>query len=160
MPRTAKPAGTAVDKRNGRRVELPAVRLERFELPPRRPAWLAATREAWGITWEDPISQLWTPADGPLLLRWADALDRALRCVRRADRKPLVLGSQGQPVEHPSYGTWKTAVSVVQACEAQLGMGALNRARLGISTAAAQDSLDDVNAAFLEQLNAADPDLD
>src|SRR5690348_10513351 len=106
MPRTAKPAGTAVDARNGRRLEVPGVRLERFELPRRRPPWLAATREAWDIAWEDPVAGLWTPADGPLLLRWADAIDRALRCARRADRKPVVLGSVGQVVEHPSYGTW------------------------------------------------------
>lgn len=142
MPRTAKAAGTAVDKRNGRRLALPAVRLEYFPLPPRRPAWLAETREAWEVAWADPVHELWTPADGPLLLRWADARDRAARSARRADRKPVVLGSVGQVVEHPSYGTWKSAVTVAERCEQQLGMGALNRSKLGVEAASAAKSWD------------------
>src|ERR1035438_9232359 len=42
VPRTKKPAGRAVDPRNGRRAELEVAAggLARFELPPRRPAWL------------------------------------------------------------------------------------------------------------------------
>jgi hypothetical protein len=149
VPRTKKAPGQAVDRRNGRRSELAAVRLEFFPLPSRRPVWLVATREAWAIAWEDPVSKLWTPADGPLLLRWADSFDRAARALRRADRKPIVLGSVGQVVEHPSYGTAERALRVAERCEQQLGFGALNRARLGLTVAEAQKSLDDLNRDFM-----------
>jgi hypothetical protein len=149
MPRTKKAPGTAVDRRNGRRSELSAVRLAFFPLPKRTPPWLVVTREAWAVAWEDPVAALWTPADGPLLLRWADSFDRAARALRRADRRPVVLGSVGQVVEHPSYGTAERALRTAERCEQQLGFGALNRAKLGLSVAEAQRSLDDLNRDFV-----------
>lgn len=150
MPRTKKPAGQAVDRRNGRSFELEGVRLARFDLPSRRPPWLRESRAAWEIAWADPVSALWTPADGPLLLRWIDAYDRAVRSLRRADRKPVVVGGNGQITEHPSYGTAKAQLAVVERCDQQLGFGAYNRARLGLTVAQAQQTMDDLNAAFLE----------
>ncbi len=153
MPRTKKPAGQAVDRRNGRPAEL-AVEggpLERFELPGKRPAWTRETQLAWDGAWADPVRQAWTVGDRPLLLRWADAIDRAARSLRRADRKPVVLGGNGQVTEHPSYLTAKAAIQVAERCEAQLGFGALNRNRLGLTIAAAKQSLLDLNAAFLEE---------
>ena len=76
MPRTMKAAGTAVDKRNGRRLEVgAAVPLRRFALPKRTPAWSAGTRKAWSGLWADPITKLLSVADRPVLLRWADAID-------------------------------------------------------------------------------------
>lgn len=148
MPRTRKPAGQAVDPRNGRRAELVlsgSGRLERFELPSRRPAWLAESRAAWEGAWADPISQAWTAADRPILLRWIDAVDRAMRSLRRADRKPVVIGGNAQVTEHPSYGTAARAVTTAEKCEAQLGFGALNRERLGFTIATARKSLEDLN---------------
>lgn len=163
MPRTKKPAGTAVDSRNGRRVEFAvtdAGQLARFDLPPRRPAWTAETRQAWDGAWADPISQAWTAADRPILLRWADSIDRASRSLRRADRKPVVVGGNGQITEHPSYGTAKAALSTAERCEQQLGFGALNREKLGFTIAAARKSLDDLNREFMAALGDSDPDLD
>lgn len=150
MPRTKKPAGQAVDRRNGRRTELQAAGagLEQFELPPRRPPWTAETRLAWDGAWADPVRQSWTVGDRPLLLRWADSIDRAARALRRADRKPLVLGSVGQVTEHPSYMTAKSALQIAEKCEAQLGFGALNRARLGLTIGQAKRTLADLNAEF------------
>lgn len=150
MPRTKKPAGTAADPRNGRRAELEVAGggLERFPLPPRRPAWTRETVEAWEGAWEDGVSMTWTPGDRPILLRWADSIDRAARALRRADRKPVVLGSVGQVTEHPSYATAKSALAVAEKCEAQLGFGALNRNRLGLTVTAARKSLLELNAAF------------
>jgi hypothetical protein len=151
VPRTKKPAGTAVNPRNGRRAELevPAGGLERFELPPRRPPWLLITLEAWDGAWEDGVASMWTPGDRPLLLRWADSIDRAARALRRADRKPVVIGGNAQVTEHPSYQTAKAALATAERCEQQLGFGALNRNRLGLTLAAAKKSLLDLNEAFL-----------
>jgi hypothetical protein len=153
MPRTKKAPGTAVDPRNGRRAELkvPAGALERFELPPRRPAWTQETREAWEGAWADGVSTQWTPGDRPILLRWADSIDRAARALRRADRRPVVIGGNAQLTEHPSYVTAKSALATAERCEAQLGFGALNRNRLGLTMAAAQKSLLELNEAFLQE---------
>ncbi len=162
MPRTKKPAGQAVDRRNGRRAELAVPdggQLVQFDLPPRRPAWLAEAREAWEGAWADPISQAWTAGDRPILLRWIDHVDRAARALRRADRKPVVLGSVGQVVEHPSYGTAARAVAVAEKCEQQLGFGALNRERLGFTIASARKSLEELNAALLAGEDEDDPRL-
>lgn len=162
MPRTKKPAGMAVDRRNGRRaeLELAGARLERFELPPKRPAWSREARAAWDLAWEDPIAQAWTAGDAQILLRWADALDRAGRALRRADLRPLVKGSMGQLSEHPSYATAARAVAVAEKCEAQLGFGALNRERLGFTIGAARKSLAELNAMLAGGGDDADPEFD
>jgi P27 family predicted phage terminase small subunit len=164
MPRTKKPAGTAVDRRNGRRTEIAAAEsLRRFGLPRRdapvvicedcgnvheQPQWDPETKKAWAAMWKDPVSSLLSPADRPILLRWADAIDRAVRALRLADADPVAKGSQGQPVENPLYGVADKALRVAQACEAQIGIGALNRARLGLTFTQAQLSLQDLNAAL------------
>jgi hypothetical protein len=159
MPRTKKPAGQAVDSRNGRRAELMLTgtgQLQRFDLPSRRPAWLAESRAAWEGAWADPISQAWTAADRPILLRWIDAVDRAMRSLKRGDRKPVVVGGNGQITEHPSYGTAARSIATAEKCEAQLGFGALNRERLGFTIATARKSLEELNRELDEGLGDED----
>jgi hypothetical protein len=162
VPRTKKAAGQAVDRRNGRRAELGLAGgpLERFDLPSRRPAYLAETAQAWDGAFADPISQAWTAGDRPILLRWIDSMDRAARALRRADRKPVVLGSAGQLAEHPSYATAARAIAVAEKCEQQLGFGALNREKLGFTIAAARKSLEELNRELTEAASEPDPDLD
>jgi hypothetical protein len=148
VPRTKKAPGTAADPRNGRRAELTVAAggLERFELPSRRPAWLAASRDAWERAWADPIHQAWTAADGTILLEWIDALDRAMRSNRRGDRKPVVVGGNGQVTEHPSYGTATRSAALADKRAQTLGLGALNRERLGFTVGQARKSLAELNA--------------
>jgi hypothetical protein len=159
MPRTSRPAGSTVDKRNGRRIEIgAAVPLEKFGLPKRTPPWSPSTRKAWAALWDDPIRKLWSVIDRPVLLRWADAQERAVRALALADLDPISKGSMGQEVENPLYGVADKAVRVAQACEAQLGVGALNRNRLGIEAAGAFRSLAEVNAAFADEPEGDDAD--
>lgn len=164
MPRTKKPAGQAVDKRNGRQAELgadaqPAVAY--FDLPaqPDRP-WRPETREAWAAFWADPVAQALTEVDQVVLLRWADYLDRAAAAVQRADVDPIATGSMGQPVENPGYGIAARAMTVVERCEAQLGIGALHRARLGIAIVAQKAALEDVNRRYLQPAEDGQADDD
>lgn len=151
MPRTKKAAGTAVDKRNGRRTELAAAeQLRRFGLPRRGDGepWRLETRKAWAAMWRDPVASLLSVADRPVLLRWAGALHRAEVAYELADAEPMVSGSQGQEVGNPLYAVAEGQIRIAQQCEAQIGIGALHRARLGIEFTAAQRSLADLNAAL------------
>ena len=122
--------------------------LAKFALPKRasgRP-WLLETRKAWSALWSDPVSRALTPVDRPVLLRWADSLDRAAWALERADANPIATGSQDQEVASPYYAIANDALKVAQACEAQLGVGALNRARLGIAITAERITVDEMNA--------------
>ena len=161
MPRTKKPPGQAVDRRNGRRAEVAASSLAKFALPKRPLAadpktgelrsepWRLETKRAWAALWDDPVSEVLTPVDRPVLLRWADAVDRAARHLELGDADPIAKGSMGQAVESPHYGIADKAVRVAQACEAQLGVGALHRARLGIALVQSKASLMDLNARIM-----------
>lgn len=159
MPRTKKPAGTAVDRRNGRQAALgtPTQAVAYFDLPGDRP-WRPQTRNAWLAFWADPVAQVLQEVDKVLLLRWADHLDRASGLVEEADLDPVARGSMGQPVENPKYGIAARAIAVVERCEAQLGIGALNRARLGIAIVSGQAALEDLNARYMQPDDDDDED--
>lgn len=145
MPRTKKPAGVAVDTRNGRRADLSVVAGTRFDPPD---GLCEEAVQAWDAYWDDRVAQVQTPVDRAVLLRWVTEMDRYLRLVAAADAEPVVRGSQGQPVENPMYGTAYKALAAVQACEKQMGMGALNRSALGIAVIAETKSLQDLNSRY------------
>jgi hypothetical protein len=151
MPRTKKAAGTAVDRRNGRQAELdPVASVARFDLPDRAGGWRTETYRAWDTFWADPVAAALTEVDEVVLLRWADHLDRAALLVEEADKSPVAKGSMGQPVENPKYGIAARAMAVVEKCEAQLGIGALNRARLGIAIISQKAALEDINHRYVQ----------
>src|SRR6185437_14706889 len=101
MPRTKKAPGNAVDRRNGRRTEVAASSLAEFALPKRPPVkdpetgalvanpWRLETKRAWLALWSDPVAGALTPVDRPVLLRWADAVDRAARHLELGDADPI-----------------------------------------------------------------------
>lgn len=145
MPRTKKPAGTAVNPRNGRRADLVPVAGSRFD-PPEDLCDEAVS--AWDAYWDDTVASVMTPVDRAVLTRWIREMDRYLRLTAEADKCPSVRGSQGQPVENPLYGTAYKALAAVQACEKQMGMGALNRSALGIAVITERKSLAEMNARY------------
>jgi P27 family predicted phage terminase small subunit len=145
MPRTKKPAGMAVDQRNGRRADLAVVVGERFDAPG---GLCDEANVAWDSYWQDRVAQVQTPVDRAVLLRWVTEMDRYLRLTAAADQEPIVRGSQGQPVENPMYGTAYKALAAVQAAEKQMGIGALNRSALGIAVIAESKSLQDLNTKY------------
>ena len=158
MPRTKKPAGTVADPRNGRRAEVSGSALAKFSLPKRTSGepWRLETKRAWDALWADPVASVLTPVDRPVLLRWADSLDRAAWSLEEADKSPVAKGSMGQDVASPHYAIAGDALKVAQACEAQLGVGALNRARLGIAILAERESMDALNARITGSLVAGE----
>jgi P27 family predicted phage terminase small subunit len=146
MPRTKKPAGAAVDPRNGRRADLTVVAGARFDPPP---GMCDEALVAWDAYWSDSVASVLTPVDRAVLTRWIREMDRYLRLSAEADQQPSVRGSQGQPVENPLYATAYKALAVVQACEKQMGMGALNRSALGLAVITQQKSLAEMNARYV-----------
>jgi hypothetical protein len=131
------------------------VRLERFDCPLQRPS--AEALSTWEMAWADPVHEAWTPADGPILVRYIEHWERAAKSARRADRRPVVPGSTGQPSEHPSYATMGRSIAVVEKCEQLLGLGALNREKLGLTISDRQRSLAELNAALEEGQDDDDP---
>lgn len=102
----------------------------------------------WEAYWESAAAGIQTPADRGVVLRWIDAVDRYLRTLGQADKRPLVKGSTGQLVENPLYKIAAAALATVERAEKQLGIGALNRAGLGIAVIAEQRSLADMNSRY------------
>jgi P27 family predicted phage terminase small subunit len=145
VPRTKKAAGQAVDIRNGRRADLVPVAGCRFDPPP---GLCDEAVDAWNAYWDDTVASVMTPVDRAVLIRWVKEMDRYVRLSAEADLEPSVRGSQGQPVENPLYGTAYKALAAVQACEKQMGMGALNRSALGIAVITERRSLQDMNARY------------
>ncbi|PXY33562.1 hypothetical protein BAY59_10795 [Prauserella coralliicola] len=150
MPRQKKPAGQAVDRRNGRRADLPSPGgVGKQPARPRRPPRLCpeAVRQ-WERYWESTAAAVQMPADRGVVIRWIDAVDRYLRTIGEADKNPLVYGSQGQEVENPLYKIAEKALGTIERCEKQLGIGALNRAGLGIAVITEARSLADMNSRY------------
>jgi hypothetical protein len=145
MPRTKAPAGTTVDRRNGRRADLVPVAGARFAPPA---GICEEALGAWNAYWDDTVATVMTPVDKAVLTRWIREMDRYLRLSAEADMEPSVRGSMGQPVENPLYTTAYKELAVVQACEKQMGMGALNRSALGIAVITERRSLADMNAKY------------
>jgi hypothetical protein len=157
MPRTRKPAGTAVDRRNGRQLEVEAHHLGEFPLPVRSAD--ARTRQVWAALWGDPVSSALSLVDRELVVRWITSVDRWIKALASADASPIATGSMGQEVPSPWFAIAKQHLDVAERCEQQLGVGALNRARLGISIVAARRSLEDLNAEIGEVGDEPDPRL-
>lgn len=154
MPRTKKPAGTAVDPRNGRRALLVPVAGGRFDVPPGLSDEAAVL---WDAYWADTVSTVQTPVDRGVLTRWITEYDRYLRTVAEADRRPLVRGSTGQDVENPLYKIAYRALDAAERCEKQMGVGPLYRSNLGIAVITEQKSLADMNSKYGGERVERDP---
>lgn len=158
MARTKREAGTTLDRRNGRRAELPAEgTLRKFSLPRDR-EWQPETPRMWRAIWSDNVARAWTPGDRPILEMLADAYDRRVRALRDADADPIVPGSMNQPAENPLYAVAAAQYPVVRDCLAQLGLGALNRSRLGYIMVSERLTLQELNRRYMDEPGAIEPD--
>lgn len=151
MPRAKKLPGQAVDRRNGQQAALPVVALERFGLPRRSDGlkYDVRTQRMWRALWDDSrLSSVLAPVDRELVIRWAQSVDDWIKAVERARADPVTTGSMGQEVASPFYSIASQALAVAERCEAQLGIGALNRARLGIAILAEAKGLADLSDGY------------
>ncbi|MGH3557689.1 MAG: hypothetical protein ACRDTK_09415 [Mycobacterium sp.] len=86
------------------------------------------------------------PSDETLVLRWVTSLDRYHRLASEADREPVVAGSTGQPRPNPLYDMVFKVEASIREDERQLGIGPLNRLRLGVALSETTKTLADLNA--------------
>ena len=117
---------------------------DRVPPPPGRLS--AAATRAWAAYWGDVIAGVVRPGDRPLIERWISNVDRYTRFMRLADREPVVVGSTGQPRPNPLYDLALKIEASIKADEQQLGIGPLNRLRLGVQLAEGAKSLADLTA--------------
>ena len=103
----------------------------------------------WAALWDDErLAAALSPVDRELLVRWAQSVDDWIKATAAAWASPIAKGSMGQAVESPYFGIAAKALAAAERCEAQIGIGALNRARLGIAILAEARSLADLSAVF------------
>lgn len=162
MPRAKKLPGQAIDPRNGQQAALPAASLPRFALPRRSDGQVydLRTRRMWKALWDDErLSSVLSPVDRELVIRWGEAVDDAIKAAALAWEEPLAKGSMGQEVKSPYFDIRDSALATAEKCEQQIGIGALNRARLGIAILAEQRSLNDLAAGFPGGDSEPDPRL-
>jgi hypothetical protein len=115
--------------------------------PPAMPRGLCQPAQtAWTAYFKDVVSGVTRPSDTPLVQRWARNLDRYHRLLAEADREPIVGGSMGQPRANPIYGLVLKIEQSIKEDEQQLGIGPLNRLRLGVALFESAKSLADLNA--------------
>lgn len=155
MPRSKKPAGAAVDKRNGRRLELATSGGELVAPAIDRGAFLPETLAQWDAYWTDPVAASQTPADRMMVLTWLESYDDYRRKKADADKRPLVKGSMGQMVANPMYAVADRSLAVALACARQLGIGAKNRADLGLAIVAEAQTLASVNERYRDRARPA-----
>jgi hypothetical protein len=102
--------------------------------------------DAWTGFWSDVVSGAMRPADTAVAARWAKNFDRYLRLIAQADREPMILGSQGQMRPNPLYRLAMLLEASIRVDEAQMGIGPLNRLRLGVALSESAKSLSQLNA--------------
>lgn len=134
MPRTKKAPGTAVDTRNGHRAELDfAAPPEPPELPRERATFTPLALTTWDGYWGDMVAGTVTPADLMVAHTWITSYDHAMTMRAMADLEPMVEGSMGQMTANPLYQVANASMAMAMQCAKQLGIGAKNRADLGIA---------------------------
>ncbi len=103
----------------------------------------------WKALWDDArLSSALSPVDRELVIRWAESVDEWLKALKLARASPIARGSMGQDVASPYFAIAAQALAAAVACEQQIGIGALNRTKLGYAMLAERSSLLDLAARF------------
>jgi hypothetical protein len=103
-------------------------------------------QDAWSTFWTDHVSGATARSDLSLITRWIKNVDRYHRLVAEADRAPVAKGSKGQPIGTPLYQLTFKLEAAIERAEQQLGIGPLNRLKLGLAVSESFKSLADLNA--------------
>ena len=142
MPPTRKPATKRVNRVTK---DVGIITIAAGKIPAEPANLCAHASGAWASYWGDVVSGAVREADTPLLLRWITNLDRYQRLIAQADAEPIVAGSTGQKRANPIYDLAFKLEASIKADEQQLGIGPLNRLKLGLAIGEATRSLADLD---------------
>lgn len=117
------------------------------DIPPAPKGLQPETRANWDVFWLSPLRGYLISADLNLVKRYFQYMDERDRIWSRYQRKKTGVGSMGQEIVSPWWPALKDAETLIEKCEAQLGIGPLSRMRLNISFAEAADSMAELLAA-------------
>ena len=125
---------------------------------PRIPKGLCTpAQDAWRGYWGDVASGVMRGSDTVVALRWIANVDRYHRLIAEADREPIVVGSTGQPRGNPAYDLAYKVEASIKDDERQLGIGPLNRLRLGVALSETAKTLSQINAEAQDDAEKDDP---
>jgi P27 family predicted phage terminase small subunit len=127
---------------------------------PKAPSGLCkAARDAWAAYWNDVVAGILRDADDALVERWIKNVDRYQRLISAADAEPIVTGSTGQQRPNPLYDLAFKIEASIKDDEKQLGIGPLNRLKLGVALTESAKSLAELNAEAEVEDDENDPRL-
>lgn len=104
-----------------------------------------ATLEKWDAYWQSDISKATVSSDLPALRRLFTYYDEWERAIDGYRTERIVAGSTGQPTVSPFFKVAQSLEASIEALERQVGIGAKNRADLGIATGQAAITIDQLN---------------
>ena len=117
---------------------------------PGRP--LKPTRERWAAFWGSPLANvIESDTDLAALYRLFSLYDDRERAHREYRKKPMVVGSTGQPRVNPMWSVVKDCDTEIRQLEDRFGMNARGRLNLGLMFAETAKSLDEINARYLDE---------
>jgi P27 family predicted phage terminase small subunit len=152
----AKPADRA---QGHRRRELSIVGAE--EAPtikvPRPPKGLAVdVRKAWAAYWRSPMARLAQDVDRPAITRLFRLYDQHERAMAALQVALVVKGSQGQVRVNPVADYVSKLEVQILRLENELGLTPMSRARLGLTIAQGQLTVEELNRVASEHGRADD----
>jgi hypothetical protein len=111
------------------------------------PAPLDSVAEEWEVFWSSPTAKAIRREHLPVVRRLFELRAHRDALMRVAAEEPLVAGSSGQIRTHPAYSTIATLEGIVRQLENELGLTPRALAALGLTTASATLTVQQINAA-------------
>jgi P27 family predicted phage terminase small subunit len=116
----------------------------RTEIPKPDRTWLKVTKEAWSAFWASDVAVLVAPKDESALLRLFDQRNMYERLRRMVNKRPLIDGSQGQPVLNPAARLMTSLMTEIRHMEREFGLTPDAGARMVVATASATRSVEEL----------------
>ena len=125
--------------------------VKREEIPSPPAGLLRVTCETWCAYWRSDLAKLWSDTDEAAVVRLFRCYDERERAYRALCKKRIALGSKMQPVMSPLVAYVNQLDGTILNLEDRLGLNPKARLALGVQLGDARRSLDELNAAVVEE---------
>jgi hypothetical protein len=145
MPGQRKPDGLRQRGNRTPSLRLSGENVERIIPPMPSPGggrrWLQSTHETWEFLFSSELADIIQPLDGALLKHWITCIEERDRAMSLFREQRFVSGSRGQTRLTPAWKLVQDLSVEIRQAEAQLGIGGLNRFKLGLTMGQAAAAL-------------------